>query len=61
MTVKLNAVLDYLDKLKPQCETKVPSYTEIKAVRVAEIQGLEGLSMSLQAPRASVLAHKQTA
>lgn len=38
---ELSAVLEYLDKLKPQCETKVPSYAEIKAKRDAEIQGLK--------------------
>merc|ERR1719265_1712591 len=38
---ELDAVLQYLDKLKPQCETKVPSYEEIKAQREAEIQGLK--------------------
>jgi len=38
---ELNAVLDYLDKLKPQCETKGPSYAERKAEREAEIQGLK--------------------
>ena len=46
---ELNAVLVYLDKLKPQCETKFPSYADIKAARKAEIQGLKGLLMSLQA------------
>jgi len=38
---ELSAVLDYLDKLKPQCETKAPSYAERKAEREAEIQGLK--------------------
>merc|ERR1719380_412051 len=38
---ELDAVLAYLDKLKPQCESKVPSYEEIKAKREAEIQGLK--------------------
>merc|ERR1719378_1414670 len=28
---ELDAVLEYLDKLKPQCETKVMSYAERKA------------------------------
>ena len=37
---ELNAALGYLDKLKPQCETKVPSDAGIKAARKAEIQGL---------------------
>merc|ERR1719265_41912 len=41
VTGELNAVLDYLDKLKPQCETKAPSYAQRKAEREAEIQGLK--------------------
>ena len=32
---ELDAVLKYLDTLKPQCETKVPSYAERKAKREA--------------------------
>jgi len=38
---ELDAVLAYLDKLKPQCETKVMSYAERKARREAEIEGLK--------------------
>jgi len=46
VSAELDAVLAYLDKLKPQCETKVPTYAEIKAAREAEIQGLkEGLEI----------------
>merc|ERR1719504_440765 len=41
LTGELDAVLAYLDKLKPQCETKVPSYEEVKAAREAEIEGLK--------------------
>jgi len=42
MTSKeLDAVLSYLDKLKPQCETKAMSYAEKKARREAEIEGLK--------------------
>jgi hypothetical protein len=40
-TQELDAVLTYLDKLKPQCETKALSYTERKAKRDAEIGGLK--------------------
>merc|ERR1719386_336095 len=36
---ELDAVLSYLDKLKPQCETKVMSYAERVAKREAEIEG----------------------
>merc|ERR1719238_2437727 len=35
---ELDAVLAYLDKLKPQCETKVMTYAERKAKREAEIE-----------------------
>merc|ERR1719390_461904 len=40
-TDELDAVLTYLDKLKPQCETKALSYAERKAKRDAEIAGLK--------------------
>merc|ERR1719420_2664154 len=47
MTQKeLGAVMEYLEKLKPQCESKVMSYAEKKARREAEIEGLkEALSI----------------
>jgi len=49
LDTELQAVLDYLGKLKPQCETKAPSYAEIKAKRDKEIAGLkEGLSVLSQ-------------
>ena len=38
---ELDAVLKYLDELKPQCETKVMSYAERKAKREQEIEGLK--------------------
>merc|ERR1719453_1138356 len=38
---ELDAVLTYLDKLKPQCETKVVSFGERKAKREADIAGLK--------------------
>jgi hypothetical protein len=38
---ELDAVLAYLDKLKPQCESKAMSYAERKAAREAEIAGLK--------------------
>jgi hypothetical protein len=41
VTGELSAVLEYLDKLKPQCETNAPSYAQRKAEREAEIQGLK--------------------
>jgi len=41
ISAELDAVMDYLDKLKPQCETKVESYAERKARREQEISGLK--------------------
>jgi chromosome segregation ATPase len=38
---ELGALNDYLDKLKPQCETQVPTYEERKARREKEIDGLK--------------------
>merc|ERR1719321_1420033 len=38
---ELDAVLAYLDKLKPQCESKAMSYEEKVARREAEISGLK--------------------
>jgi chromosome segregation ATPase len=38
---ELDAVLAYLDKLKPECESKGMSYEEKKAAREAEIAGLK--------------------
>merc|ERR1719331_2218196 len=58
LTGELDAVLAYLDKLKPQCETKVPTYAERKAAREQEIEGLkdalgilEGSAVLLQTGR----------
>merc|ERR1719171_2630841 len=45
-STELDAVLEYLDKLKPQCESKAMSYGERKARREAELAGLkEALSI----------------
>merc|ERR1719217_969731 len=38
---ELDAVNAYIDKLKPECESKAMSYEEKKAAREAEIQGLK--------------------
>merc|ERR550537_1991408 len=46
---ELDAVLAYLDKLKPQCETQVMSYAEKKARREAEIEGLKEALTILEA------------
>jgi len=50
LTGELDAVLAYLDKLKPQCEVKVPSYEERKAAREQEIEGLKDALDILAAP-----------
>jgi chromosome segregation ATPase len=46
---ELDAVLTYLDKLKPQCETKVVSYAERVAKREQEIAGLKEALTILEA------------
>ena len=40
-SAELQAVLDYIEKLKPQCENKAMTYEERKARRDAEIAGLQ--------------------
>merc|ERR1719408_135604 len=50
LTGELDAVLAYLDKLKPQCETKVPTCAKRKAAREAEIEGLKNALEILEAP-----------
>jgi len=57
---ELDAIMSYIDKLKPQCETKAMSYEEKVARRNAEIEGLkealgilEGTGIAMvQSPRA---------
>merc|ERR1719281_1378386 len=46
---ELDATLAYLDKLKPQCETKVMTYAERVARREAEIEGLKQALAILEA------------
>merc|ERR1719243_287915 len=55
---ELDAVLAYIDKLKPECESKAMSYEERKAARDAEIAGLKealdilsGNAVFLQSPK----------
>merc|ERR1719310_808696 len=38
---ELDAIIAYMEKLKPQCESKTMSYAERKAAREAEIEGLK--------------------
>jgi len=40
-SAELASIMDYMDKLKPQCEGRVTPYEERKARREAEIQGLK--------------------
>lgn len=47
---ELDAVMEYLDKLKPQCETKAMTYEEKKAKREEEIEGLKEALAILDAP-----------
>merc|ERR1719453_1469661 len=49
-THELDAVMEYLEKLKPQCEQKVMTYEEKKAKREAEIEGLKEALSILEAP-----------
>jgi len=50
VTKELDAVMEYLDKLKPQCETKAMTYEEKKAKREEEIEGLKEALAILDAP-----------
>jgi len=54
-SAELDAVLAYLDKLKPQCETKVMSYEEKVAKRNAEIEGLKEALSILEGTGAAAL------
>merc|ERR1719199_698647 len=63
---ELGALNDYLDKLKPQCETKVPTYEERKLRREKEIDGLkealavlEGDGVPVALLQKSVNVHRQ--
>lgn len=40
-TKTMDAILAYIDKLKPTCENRVVPYAERKAKREAEIEGLK--------------------
>jgi chromosome segregation ATPase len=54
---ELDAVLSYIDKLKPQCEEKAMSYAEKKAKREAEIEGLKEALGILEGGLALVQQH----
>jgi len=50
VTKEIDAVMEYIDKLKPQCETKAMTYEEKKAKREEEIEGLKEALAILDAP-----------
>merc|ERR1719199_916314 len=52
---ELDAVMAYLEKLRPQCETKVLTYEEKKARREAEIEGLKEAMAILEGGAASLV------
>merc|ERR1719160_743608 len=52
---ELDAVNAYIDKLRPECESKVMSYEEKKAAREAEIQGLKDALSILSSPGAALV------
>lgn len=47
LSAELEAVMQYISELQPQCETKVPTYAETKAKREAEIEGLKSALKTL--------------
>jgi len=49
LSTELDAVLEFLDMRQRECETKVPSYAEVKAAREAEIEGLKEALKILEA------------
>jgi len=52
---ELDAVNAYIDKLKPECESKAMSYEEKKAAREAEIAGLKDALSILSSPGAALV------
>jgi len=56
---ELDAVMDYLSKLKPQCESKAMSYEERKARRDAEIAGLKEALSILEGDDVGAFIQKQ--
>jgi len=49
-TKELDAVMSYIEKLRPQCQVKAQTYEEKKAHRDAEIEGLKEALQLLDAP-----------
>jgi hypothetical protein len=52
---ELDAVLEYIEKLKPQCESKAMSYEERKARRDAEVAGLKDALQILEGEDVALL------
>merc|ERR1719159_1861532 len=52
---ELDAVNAYIDKLKPECDSKAMSYEEKKAAREAEIAGLKDALSILSSPGAALV------
>merc|ERR1719181_506688 len=57
-SAELAAVLDYIAKLKPQCESKAMTYEERKARRDAEIAGLQEALTILEGDEVAVFIQK---
>jgi len=58
---ELSAVMEYLDKLRPQCVTQPVSYEERKARRESEIEGLKTALEILESETAFVQTSSRTA
>lgn len=56
---ELDAILEYIEKLKPQCESKAMSYAERKARRDSEIAGLKSALEILEGDEPAVLLQKK--
>jgi hypothetical protein len=56
---ELDAIHEYLDKLRPQCESKAMTYEERKARRDAEIEGLKSALEILAADAGEALVQKR--
>merc|ERR550514_2716643 len=54
-TDELNAILEYLDKLKGSCETKAPSFEERQKRRKQEMEGLQNALAILEGKAIAML------
>merc|ERR1719152_633475 len=52
---ELNAILEYLDKLKGSCETKAPSFEERQKRRKQEMDGLQNALAILEGKAIALL------